>query len=530
MGEIKISEMNADASVGGGELIAVSDAGAPKRISVDNLKDYTVDAIEAISAGGSVTGADGVFILQGGVLKPVDIDLVAQHAIDTIWGKAAESAPDSADIIALKDGGTTEKTLTLALLAEYVRATTEAAILDISDLADGSGALTSTDYLLVTQGTTAKQVTLADINTAIYGALDTYITALSAVATSADTDVFYCIQGGVEKKVALSTIKTYLGNPVSGPETTTVNRVPQWSTTGGVLKDGLLLATTVGAVGDDDSVVSEQGIRESLDTFVYDHDEIGAALVDADTMLVDDGGAGTTQRKSLISRLWTYVIGKIQGLSAKTTAVSADILMIQDSAASNALKELTLANLKTFLDTASTYDSLWVPASSMTPSVTNGADSETMEYGTNDLTNYVLLFDGSVQDESAEFNVAMPESWDRGTVKGKVFWAPGHSDANASEYVRFMLGGVAISNDDPLDVILGTQANMDDQAIADDDLHVTPASSAITVAGTPALGDLVHFKLTRDYDYAGAGAAMDVDARVFGVLIQYAKDKAVAAW
>ncbi len=64
---------------------------------------------------------------------------------------------------------------------------------------------------------------------------------------------------------------------------------------------------------------------------------------------------------------------------------------------------------------------------------------------------------------------------------------------------------------------------MADQAIADNDLHITDASSALTVSNTPALGNLVHFKLTRDYDYAGAGAAMDVNAYVLGILIQYKK-------
>jgi len=38
--------------------------------------------------------------------------------------------------------------------------------------------------------------------------------------------------------------------------------------------------------------------------------DIGAALVDDDLILVDDGGAGTN-RKSALSRVWTYLSGKI---------------------------------------------------------------------------------------------------------------------------------------------------------------------------------------------------------------------------
>jgi len=66
MVDVKISEMTPDSSVGGGEILPVSDAGSPKSVTVDDVVAYTVDEIEAISAGSSVSGADSVFILQGG--------------------------------------------------------------------------------------------------------------------------------------------------------------------------------------------------------------------------------------------------------------------------------------------------------------------------------------------------------------------------------------------------------------------------------------------------------------------------------
>ncbi len=45
------------------------------------------------------------------------------------------------------------------------------------------------------------------------------------------------------------------------------------------------------------------------------------------------------------------------------------------------------------------------------------------------------------------------------------------------------------------------------------------------------MGDMIHFKLTRDYDYnGGGGTAMDVDLRLLGVLIQYCKTNPVAGW
>jgi len=203
-------------------------------------------------------------------------------------------------------------------------------------------------------------------------------------------------------------------------------------------------------------------------------------------------------------------------------------LAVQDSADGSVVKELTLDNLKAFLDTE--YDEIYIPAGALIPSETAGATAETVEYGTNDMSHDVMTFAGASADDNAEFDIVMPPSWDRSTVKYKLYWAPGHADANADEYVGFSLAAGARADDDALDAVLGTGIVVADQAIADNDLHITDASSALTVSNTPALGNLVHFKLTRDYDYAGAGAAMDVNAYVLGILIQYKKTNTVSAW
>ena len=438
---MKISEATPDASVSGVELLPVSDAGSPKSVTIDNIKAFIIDAIEAVAAGSSVTGADGVFLLQGGVIKPMDIDVVSQYAIDTIWGKAAESAPDNADVLALKDGGATEKTVTLALLAEYVRATIEATILDVSDLDSGS-TLADDHVFLVTQGSTGKKVAFSAISTAIYGALKDYVVALTGVTPTA-TDVLYIVQGGVEKKVTYANLMAS-GGDCGAPATTTEDNLPQWSSSQKTLKDGLALVTAIRASGTADnlSVPTEAAVRAVL------------------------GG----------------------------------------------LKEL------------------WIRASDMVASTTAGADIETHEYPTNDMNHDVLLFAGAAADESAEFNIVMPPEWDRLTFKFKAFWAPAHSGANPDEYISLSLAAGAFANDSPMDSTLGTAVVVADQVIADDDMHISPSSGEITVSGSPTLGDLIHFKLTRDYDYDGGGTAMDVDLRLFGVLIQYQEAYTVAAW
>jgi hypothetical protein len=347
---IKISEMTLDSSIGGAELIPVSDAGSPKRVVVSDLKNYVVDQIEAIAAGTAVTGADGVFILQAGAMKPVDIDLVAQHAIDTIWGKSAISTADGADVLAAKDDGTTEKTMTLTTLKTYIAGAIYSSGLTLATL-DAAVALAGADVLLVNQSGAPKRTTLTAVNDAIYAALKTYVTTtIGTNASPADSDVFYCIQGGVEKKVTLLTLKGVFGSVIA-PATTTENKIPQWASGQKTLKDGLTLRTAVRAdvTADDTSVPTEKAIRDLEKKVVYNQTDIGADLADADEMIVDDGGAGTTQRKSALTRMWTYIWSKVSGATAKTTPVDADSIGVVDSAASSVVKNVTLANLWTNL-------------------------------------------------------------------------------------------------------------------------------------------------------------------------------------
>ena len=72
MSEMTIDEATRDASVGGGELVPVSDAGTPKSMSVSQIKDYVLARIAALDAADGVSVSyDSVYILKGGALKPV---------------------------------------------------------------------------------------------------------------------------------------------------------------------------------------------------------------------------------------------------------------------------------------------------------------------------------------------------------------------------------------------------------------------------------------------------------------------------
>jgi len=174
------------------------------------------------------------------------------------------------------------------------------------------------------------------------------------------------------------------------------------------------------------------------------------------------------------------------------------------------------------------YDWMFIPANAFTPTTTSGAEQTNVEYETNDLQKSYLAFDGG-SAEYADFNIVMPPTWDRGTIKAKVCWAPA-SGASSGDGVVFGFQGVAVSDDDAIDATLGTAQEVTDTVTAgeDEDLHITDATAAITIGGTPALGDLIHFKLYRDP--TDGSDDMTEDALVFGVLIEFASTNTVAAW
>ena len=69
----------------------------------------------------------------------------------------------------------------------------------------------------------------------------------------------------------------------------------------------------------------------------------------------------------------------------------------------------------------SEYDTIFVPVTAMTPRTTNGPATGTKEYATNDVMMDYLAYDSSTE-EFADFDITMPEDWDRSTIKVKFYW------------------------------------------------------------------------------------------------------------
>ena len=166
-------------------------------------------------------------------------------------------------------------------------------------------------------------------------------------------------------------------------------------------------------------------------------------------------------------------------------------------------------------------ETMWVPAAAMYGATTNGAAAEQVETTATRPDMKVLDFDAST-DEFAQFSVAFPKSWNEGTVTYQVYWTP--ASTNTGNCI-FGLQGVSCGDSDTIDIAYGTAINITDAGIGTiEDQQVSAVSSAVTIAGSPAVDQLTYFQLFRDAN--AGGDTFSADARVLGIKIFFTTDAA----
>jgi hypothetical protein len=161
---------------------------------------------------------------------------------------------------------------------------------------------------------------------------------------------------------------------------------------------------------------------------------------------------------------------------------------------------------------------LFIPASAMWPTITNGCSALTQTEMATSLFNVMSLdFDQTTQ-EFAQFQVRLPRKWNNGTITAAVYWTA----TSGSGTVQWGISGGAYSNDDALTVALGTPQTSDDTLITTNDLHISPTTSAITLAGTPADADFLAIQVSRN----PGSDTLSGDAKLLGVAIFLTTDAA----
>jgi hypothetical protein len=166
-------------------------------------------------------------------------------------------------------------------------------------------------------------------------------------------------------------------------------------------------------------------------------------------------------------------------------------------------------------------ETIWVPASAMQPTTSNPCSDLTTVETTSGRPDMVVLDFDKDSDEFAQFSVAFPKSWNEGTVTFQFFW----SGIAATTGVTLGLQGVAVGDNDTIDVVYGTAILVDDDAQgAVEEMLVSAESAAITIAGSPAVDQLCYFRIFRDV--SATNDDMAGDCRLHGVKLFFTTDAA----
>jgi len=166
-------------------------------------------------------------------------------------------------------------------------------------------------------------------------------------------------------------------------------------------------------------------------------------------------------------------------------------------------------------------ETIWVPAAAMYGPTTNPADAAQVETTATRPDLKVFDFDASTK-QYTQFTIAMPKSWNEGTLTYQVYWSP--STTNTGNAI-FGLQGVACADNDTIDVAYGTAIEVTDAGIGTvEDQQITSETSAMTVAGSPAAGEQTYFQLYRDA--ADGSDTFTGECRVLGIKLFFTTDAA----
>ena len=165
-------------------------------------------------------------------------------------------------------------------------------------------------------------------------------------------------------------------------------------------------------------------------------------------------------------------------------------------------------------------ETIFVPATAMFGTTTNGAEANAVETTATRPEMKVLDFDASTI-EYAQFSIAMPKSWNEGTLTFQAFWSP--STTNTGN-CRIGLQGVSVANDATSDVTFNAAVDVTDAGTGTvEDVLVSPVSAAVTVKSAAA-DTYTYFQVARN---ATSGSdTFTGDVRLLGIKIFYTTDAA----
>ena len=419
--------------------------------------------------------------------------------------------------------------------------------------------------------TTAAQTNITSLGTLTALTVDNIVINGANIGHTSDTDAIAIASDG---DVTLSQNLVVTGDFTVNGTTTTV------STTNMKVSDTLLeLNTGATSNANDMGIIMERGSTGNNAIFMFDesadeftvgtttatNDATGnisitagtftAATLKGNLVVADDGDVGSASATDAMQISSAGIVtfkddilikdGGTIGVASSTSAITiastgivtlVDDLLLKDACtigtATTAGAIAIAADGTVDLDTAGAtvasaviktagLETIWVPAASMRPTSSNGCaaitDVETTA-GRPDLQ--VLDFDKDA-DEAAQFSIAFPKSWNEGTITFAVYYI----GLAATTGVAFGLQGVSVGDNEEADQAYGTAVVVTDDSQGDaTEVLITATSGAVTLANSPAAGDISFFRLFRDI--SDGNDDMAGDARVLGVKIFFTTNAA----
>ena len=381
----------------GGSYLLLGVGDANKKVSIADFGAWVhgkfAEYVKDLTAANAVTSSDTLFIVQGDGAKCCTVAQLtaALGAGDTVapatttedkvpqWSASQKTLKDGLELakeIAAEPNGTklaTEGAVRTAITAEETRA--DAKVKEVSD------ALAKTDEALEA----ARKTETDDI-----AAVREEIAAIDGVTCDDATTQGQIPQwGATQKKLTqgLALVKSVrntanaldtcvptekavraMANEFVSGASHNEDAIPVWGAAN-ELKAGVSLTTVLASSGSDEKVPTEKAVRDALPSLATQAaqglmsaadkkkldnltdtsgaEEIGGDLADTDTVIVTRTSVGN--RKSLLSRVWTYIQSKLPTVTLDSFAAALDNTNLNTSITAHGLCPKLDGNDSTFL-------------------------------------------------------------------------------------------------------------------------------------------------------------------------------------
>jgi len=375
----------------------------------------------------------------------------------------------------------TNKTLTSPKINENVAVTTTATEINLidGDTSRGTTAVASGDGILINDAGTMRMTNVDTVSTyfSSHSVGGGNIVTTGALNSGSITSGFGAINNG-SSNITTTGVGTFASLDISG----------------NIDVDG---TTNLDAVDIDGAVQLDATLTVGVDDTGYDVKFFGdtaSAFMQWDASaddLILGGAAGLVVPD-----------GKLTLASTAVTSTAAELNQLDGKVAKT-------AGLET----------IWVPASAMSPTTSNGCTALASVETTSGRPDMVVLAFPVAADSFAQFSIAFPKSYNLGTVTYQVFWAGIAATTNCN----WTVDAVSITNNTTIDVAYGTAVAVTDAAQgAVEELNVSAVSGALTIGGSVADDDLCYFRIGRDV----SAGNMDGDSQLLGIKLFFTTDAA----